>query len=131
MSLSDPGILLDQMFEAARRARSYVEGMSKDAFLADTRTQEAVVLNLLVIGETATKLSRDHESFLAGHPDLPWRSMRGMRNRIAHGYFELDMNVVWETVLTALPDLVYRLPSIRDAGRNMSGAPDLPESGDV
>lgn len=49
----------------------------------------------------------------------------------AHGYFEPDMNVVWETVLTALPDLVYRLPSIRDAGRNMSGAPDLPESGDV
>lgn len=105
---------LDHMLEATRQACSYVEGMNKEDFLGDKRTQQAVILNIVIIGETATKLLKDYESFLERHADVPWRSMKGMRNRIAHGYFDIDLDVVWETVLTALPQLLHRLPAIRE-----------------
>jgi uncharacterized protein with HEPN domain len=104
---------LDHMLEAAQQAYSYVEGLDKDEFLVDKRTQQAVILNLIIIGEAATKLLKDYSQFLDQHPDGPWRSMRGMRNRIAHGYFEIDLDVVWETVNTALPQLLERLTAIR------------------
>ena len=104
---------LDHMLEAAQQAFGYVEGLDKDGFLVDKRTQQAVILNLIIIGEAATKLLKDYGQFLDQHPDVPWHSMRGMRNHIAHGYFEIDLDVVWETVNTALPQLLERLPAIR------------------
>jgi len=48
----------------------------------------------------------------ASHPDIEWRSMRGMRNRIAHGYYDIDLGIVWQTVQAALPDLLIKLRSI-------------------
>lgn len=105
---------LDHMLEAAQQACDYLEGISKDDFLADKRTQQAVILNIVIIGEAATKLLKDYNDFLDKHPDVPWRSMKGMRNRIAHGYFEIDLDVVWETVKAALPQLLDRLPAIRE-----------------
>jgi uncharacterized protein with HEPN domain len=59
-------------------------------------------------------LAQEHPDFTKNHPETPWRSMTAMRNRIAHGYFELDLDIVRDTVLTALPELVYRLQPIRD-----------------
>lgn len=106
---------LDHMLAAAAQACSYVDGMDKITFLADKRTQQAVVLNLIVIGEVASRLLRDYDSFLDGYPSIPWNSMKGMRNRIAHGYFDIDIAVVWDTVQSALPQLVEALPPIRDA----------------
>ncbi|MDD2800840.1 MAG: DUF86 domain-containing protein [Methylococcales bacterium] len=104
---------LDHMLEAAQLACSYIEGLDKNEFIADKRTQQAVILNLVIIGEAATKLLKDYDQFLDQYPDVPWRSMKGMRNRIAHGYFEINLEVVWETVQTALPQLLDRLPAIR------------------
>lgn len=109
------------MLEAARLACAYVEGMDKDGFLIDTRTHQAVILNIIVIGELATKLLKDYDRFLDQHTDVPWRNMKGMRNRIAHGYFDIDLDVVWETVQTALPQLLSRLPAIRDAASSQRG----------
>jgi uncharacterized protein with HEPN domain len=105
---------LDHMAEAARLSRSYIEGLGYQEFLADKRTQQAVIMNLVVIGEAAARLLKDHAEFLDTHPEVPWKSMKGMRNRIAHGYFEIDLGVVWETVQSALPELLARLPAIRD-----------------
>ena len=104
---------LDHMLEAAQQACSYVEGMSKDNFLLDKRTQQAVILNLILIGEEATKLLRDDEAFAQQHSQVPWRNMKGMRNRIAHGYFEINLETVWETVQSALPRLIEQLPAVR------------------
>lgn len=101
------------MTQAAQQACDYVEDMNQPAFLADRRTQQAVILNLIVIGEVATRLLQGHEAFLSRHPQVPWRSMKGMRNRIAHGYFDIDLNVVWETVRIALPERLAHLPTIR------------------
>lgn len=116
------GSRLDDYLEHMRRAASdacgFVQGMDKPAFIADKRTQQAVVMSLVIIGEAATKLMDGHAEFVQRHPQLPWRNMRGMRNRIAHGYFAIDLDVVWETVRAALPRLIEQLAEVeRDAGR--------------
>ena len=66
------------------------------------------------------KTRQGFPEFLGGHPDVPWRSMKGMRNRIAHGYFDINLDIVWDTVRTALPPLVERLTAIRDELANGS-----------
>ena len=103
------------MLEAATLACGYVEGLAKQDFLEDKRTQQAVILNLVILGEAATKLLTQYEPFLAKYPQVPWRSMKGMRNRIAHGYFDINLDVVWDTAQTALPELLAQLPSICEA----------------
>jgi uncharacterized protein with HEPN domain len=104
---------IDHMLEAVGQACSYVEGMSKLDFLEDKRTQQAVVLNLIVIGEVATKILKDHEDFASQHANVPWSSMKGMRNRIAHGYYDINLDTAWETVQTALPELKAQLVTIK------------------
>lgn len=74
-----------------------------------------MILNLIVLGEAATKIAAEAPEFVARHPTLPWQQMRGMRNRMAHGYFDIDLDVVWETVQVALPDLERQLGAIRSA----------------
>ncbi len=106
---------LDHMLDASKLAFGYLEHMNKVEFLADRRTQQAVILNLIVIGgRAASKILQSHEDFLDLHPDIPWRSMKGMRNRMTHGYFDINLDVVWDTVKNALPVLIERLPQIRD-----------------
>lgn len=115
---------LDHMLDAAQQACVYLEGMDKADFLADKRTQQAVILNLVILGEAVTKLLSQHESFAAHYPQVPWRSMKGMRNRLAHGYFDINLDVVWATVKTALPGLLAQLPAIRAAAIAANGRPD-------
>lgn len=100
---------LDHMRQAATDARSFVDGLNKNEFLADKRTQQAVIMSLVIIGEAATKIMDGHPSFIEQHSHIPWRGMRGMRNRIAHGYFDINLEVVWDTVQTALPELLLHL----------------------
>lgn len=107
---------LDHIQQAAMDACSFVEGLSKDDFLTDKRTQQAVIMSLVIIGEAATKVIETCPEFTQSHPGVPWRSMRGMRNRIAHGYFEIDLDVVWNTVQTALPELLKQLSTVRIDG---------------
>jgi uncharacterized protein with HEPN domain len=110
------------MLQAAGDAVDHAEGLSKEQFFGDKRTQQAVILNLVIIGEVATRLLKEHEAFLQRHPDIPWRGMKGMRNRIAHGYFEINLEVVWDTIQTAVPRLLERLPDILgEAGRDPRG----------
>ncbi len=127
MKDGDVFVLLDQILEAARLATSYVEGMTEDGFLADKRTQQAVAMNLIIIGEAATRLARSHPSFPAAHGELPWRDMIDMRNLIANGYVELDFRVVWRTALINLPELLNPLEAIYEAaGERIGGASEKP-----
>ena len=104
---------LEHMQQAATDACSFVEGMGKDDFLEDKRTQQAVIMSLIIIGEAATKIMDAYAEFTQTHSEVPWRSMRGMRNRIAHGYFDINLDVVWDTVRMALPKLLKQLPAVR------------------
>lgn len=103
---------LDHMRVAAFDACSFVEGFSQADFSADKRTQAAVVMNLIVMGEAATKIMDQFPDFAATNGSVPWRSLRGMRNRLAHGYFDINLEVVWDTVQTALPGLLHQLPEL-------------------
>lgn len=100
---------LDHLRQAAIDACSFAEGLDKSDFLADKRTQQAIILNLVIIGEAATKIMDGYVEFVESHPALPWRSMR---NRIVHGYFEINLDIVWDTVQTALPLLLDQLSAI-------------------
>lgn len=113
---------LGHMLESAQLACSYVEGSNREVFAADRRTQQAVILNVIVLGEAATKISQGYPDFIAQHADLPWKSMKGMRNRVAHGYFDIDLDIVWETVKTALPALIGQLLVIRGKTPGDTGA---------
>ena len=110
MSAPAAAELLEHIKQAAEQAVAYVDGMAKADFLADKRTQQAVILNLIVIGEAAAKLMDLYPDEARAHADLELRSMRGMRNRIAHGYYDIDLSIVWDTVAGALPELIRRLP---------------------
>lgn len=120
MSASVPDYL-DHIAQAATDAGSFIEGLDKSDFLADKRSQNAVVMSLVIIGEAATKIMDQHADFAEAHSEIPWRSMRGMRNRIAHGYFEINLDTVWDTVQTALPELLATLADVR---QQLDQAPD-------
>ena len=103
---------LDHMREAIADAQSFTEGMAQQDFKVDKRTQQAVVMSLIVLGEAATKIMDQYPEFASQHAEIPWRNMRGMRNRIAHGYFDIDLDVVWDTLHTALPTLKTQLDAL-------------------
>lgn len=106
------GEYLDHMRAAAADACCFVAGMSKEGFEGDKRTQQAVIMSLIIVGEAATRIATDHPEFTEAHPHVPWRNMRGMRNRIAHGYFETNLDIVWDTVTTSLPQLLDQLAKL-------------------
>ncbi len=115
--MSDKRLLdyIDYMRQAAHDACVFVEGLGKADFLEDKRTQQPVIMSLIILGEAATKVMENAAEFTQTHPQVPWRSMRGMRNRIAHGYFDINLDIVWETVRTALPELLKQLPAVRQS----------------
>lgn len=103
---------LDHMRQAIADAQTFIEGMAQADFMQDRRTQQAVVMSLIVLGEAATKVMDQFPDFAVNHAEIPWRNMRGMRNRIAHGYFDINLDVVWDTVQTALPILKSQLDAL-------------------
>lgn len=114
---------LDHIQQAAIDARSFVEGLVKEDFLVDKRTQQAVIMSLIIIGEAATKIMDGYTAFTQAHNEVPWRSMRNMRNRMAHGYFDINLEIVWDSVQEWLPELLKQLPSVlqdSDQARNES-----------
>ncbi|HHQ4663622.1 TPA: HepT-like ribonuclease domain-containing protein [Aeromonas veronii] len=98
--------------QAAIDARSFVEGLDKEDFLADKRTQQAVIMSLIIIGEAATKIMDSYTAFTQAHNEVPWRSMRNMRNRMAHGYFDINLDIVWNTIQEWLPELLKQLSDV-------------------
>lgn len=82
------------MQRATTDAYAFVDELSKTDFLEDKRTQQAVIMSLIIVGEAATKVMDSYADFTQAHPEIQWRSMRGMRNRIAHGYFDINLDVV-------------------------------------
>ena len=91
-----------------------MKGLEKADFLTDKRTQQAVIMSLIIIGEAATKVMDAYPEFTQVHAQVRWRSMRNMRNRMAHGYFDINLDVVWETTQAWLPELLTQLSAVRE-----------------
>lgn len=118
---------LEHMQQAAAEAIGFVENMDKTTFIDDRRTQRAVVFNLVVLGEAAGNVLAGHAAFAEQHTEVPWRSIRATRNRIAHGYFDINLDVIWDTVQTALPQLLSLLPAAVEAAGCDAAQGDRPD----
>lgn len=101
----DEATLLD-IAKAARLVMTFTQGMAKEDFLNDLKTQSAVLYQLLVIGEAVKRLSRE---FRAQHLDIPWSLVAGMRDHLIHGYDIVDWEEVWKTATSDVPDLLARI----------------------
>lgn len=97
------------MADAIERILRYLSGMSFEEFGSDERTQDAVIRNFEVLGEAARNVMRDDPAFAAAHPGIPWSLMYRLRNRLSHGYFDVDLHIVWSTVQEALPEVRTRI----------------------
>jgi uncharacterized protein with HEPN domain len=102
------------MLDAARKAVGFAAGRQRQ----DLDTYELLSLALVrlieVIGEAARSVS---EQLRTQHPEVPWKAIIGTRDRLIHGYFDVDLDIVWEIVSADLPDLIPRLEVIRSALR--------------
>jgi len=98
---------LEHILEAIDRIYRYVEDLSEVGFLEDEKTQDAVVRNFEIIGEAAHNIELHHTAYAEAHADVPWSLMYTMRNRVAHGYFKVDYELVWQTIQNDLSDLHY------------------------
>jgi len=102
-------IRVRHIIDEAGEACKYAEGISLDEFVEDGKTVRAVIRSIEVIGEAASKISIE---FRMEHPDVPWQKIIGMRNRLIHVYFDIDYNIIWQTVKENLPPLIKKLQSI-------------------
>jgi len=106
MPKRDAELLVKDMRSAIVQIESYIAGFNHDSFLEDRRTIDAVVRNLEIIGEAARQLP---EEFVARFPEVPWRLLAGLRNRIVHDYFGLDLEIVWQIISQDLLPLKSQL----------------------
>ena len=96
---------LQHILQAIQRIEHYTEDLTDVAFLEDVRTQDAVIRNFEIIGEASMNIERRYSDFAANYPDMPWSIAYEMRNALAHGYFNVDLGIVWKTIRTDLPPL--------------------------
>lgn len=113
MSKRTPILLIQDMLEAIAKVRRYTEGLTAETFSTDEKSVDAVVRNLEIIGEAANRLPND---FKLHHIEVAWPKIVGLRNRIVHDYFGLDLQMVWQILQRDLPALnsalvdIVRLP---------------------
>ena len=104
---------LGQMRTAATQACDFVATMEREEFLSDIRTQMAVNMTLVLTGEAASRIMTHYPDFTVDHPEIPWSQIRGMRNFVAHDYYELELSIVWDTAKIHLPVLLDDLEVLR------------------
>ena len=100
---------VQDILDAIAEIETFTHGMDFDSFSADAKTLRAVELNLIVIGEAANQIPDNVEE---DHPQIPWSSMRAMRNRLVHVYFSVDEHLLWDTIKNDLPVLFSVLQSL-------------------
>jgi uncharacterized protein with HEPN domain len=101
MQVRQAAYLLD-ILRSAEAIQGYIEGYSREDFLKDVKTQDAVLRRLMVIGEAAARLTPETA---ARFEEVPFRKMAGMRNRMVHDYGQIDIEIVWEAITVNLPQV--------------------------
>ena len=103
--MKDINIYLKNIIDKAQEAVQFCQSMTKESFSLDGKTQSAVIMKLIVIGEEARKLSDETK----GKIDLPWRMIIGFRNFAVHEYFNVNLERIWDTLQNDLPSLITKI----------------------
>lgn len=109
MSRRDNSALLRDMLDAAKQAVAFTQGKQRADLDHDQKLVLAITRLVEIIGEAAGRISQD---FQASHPEIPWPAIVGMRNRLIHAYFDVDVDRVWDTVHDDLPSLIAKLEQL-------------------
>jgi uncharacterized protein with HEPN domain len=99
------------MLDAARQARSFAEGETRGSLENDRKLVFALLKAVEVIGEAASQVSKDTRKTL---PLIPWPDIIGMRHRLIHAYFDINLDILWNTIVKDLPPLIRVLEEILD-----------------
>lgn len=108
----DVRVILDEMLESLRLIRGYTQGLSYEAFASEQLLQDGVVLRIAILGEAANHIPAEDQG---RWPEVPWRILADMRNRLIHGYFAMRLDLVWQVVSVDLPILESQLRTARDS----------------
>jgi uncharacterized protein with HEPN domain len=109
MPRRDPHLLLEDIRSALARIERYTTGMQREQFLVDEKTIDAVVRNLEIVGEAVRWLP---DEFKRGYVAVPWGQVAGLRNRIVHDYFGLDLEIIWQVLQTSLREFRQQVDEI-------------------
>ena len=104
----DDSYLLDMLL-AARKAAKFAHGLTYERFIQSDLHQNAIFKVLEIIGEAASRIS---DATREAHPEIPWPNVVGLRNRIVHAYFEIELDVIWNIVTGDVPGLIAELERI-------------------
>lgn len=111
MSKRNTELLLLDMIEAINKIHTYISGITKEQFLSDEKTIDAVVRNLEILGEAANRLPED---FKLRHSNVEWIKIIGLRHRIVHDYFGIDLEIIWSILEKNLHDFEKLLIKISE-----------------
>jgi len=109
MSKRDWKLFIEDALECIGRIEKYIEGLTFEDFENDSKTVDAVVRNLEIIGEASKSIQEDVK---ARYPDVYWKGVVGLRNRIIHEYFGVDLKIIWHIVKEELPTLMKQMKRI-------------------
>lgn len=112
---------LEHILKALERIFDYVGEVGESRFLTNEMVQDAVLRNLEIIGEASNKLVRYHDEFVKKYKEVPWEDMYWMRNRISHGYFSIDFEIIWKTIEQDLPVLEEQIKNIYKKNKGLYG----------
>jgi uncharacterized protein with HEPN domain len=102
----NPEFYLGHVLESIEKIKKFTDGMNKSEFFENDLVIDAVIRNIEIIGEAIKNLPQD---FKKKHKDIPWKDISGMRDRIVHFYFGLDLDVIWDTIQVDIPDLEKKI----------------------
>src|SRR6478609_5472474 len=105
MSKRDLKLLLEDILECSGKIKKYTKGYTYDDFINDDKTVDAVVRNFEIIGEASSNIDNDFKTF---NPQVNWRDMKTLRNRMIHDYTGVDYEIVWEIINKYLDDLEFQ-----------------------
>lgn len=105
----DPRIFFEHILENIQYIEQDIAGIQKETFFADRRVRQLVTRNLEVIGEAMTNIP---EEVRTNYPEIPWRDIMDMRNKLIHEYFGIDDEVVWKTATESIPILKEQIEKI-------------------
>jgi uncharacterized protein with HEPN domain len=101
--MKDDTIYLEHIEDNLKRIILYASGISREAFLENIQLQDACIRQIEIMGEATKRVS---DSFKERHPEVPWKDMAGMRDKLIHDYIDVDLNIVYQTVAVDIPLLL-------------------------